>query len=52
MKTINYQSYVKKFNDLLILRDLTANTIKSYNSMLRKFLSWIETYNVIRHLIF
>jgi len=35
--------YVKKFNDFLALRDLTYNTIKSYNSMLHSYLSWVAT---------
>jgi integrase/recombinase XerD len=35
--------YVKKFNDLLVLRDLTYNTIKSYNSMLHSYLSWVAS---------
>lgn len=43
MKSLNYQPYIKKFNDLLILRDLTDNTVRSYNSMLRRFLSWLGT---------
>ena len=42
MKLLNYQSYIKKFNKLLILRDLTSSTIKSYNSMLHRYLSWLE----------
>ena len=35
--------YVKKFNDFLVLRDLTYNTVKSYNSMLRSYLFWVAT---------
>lgn len=38
---MEFQPYIKKFNDLLMLRDLTYNTVKSYNSMLRRYLSWI-----------
>lgn len=37
------QAYVKKFNDLLVLRDLTYNTFKSYNSMLLSYLSWVAS---------
>ncbi len=38
-----FQPYIKKFNDLLILRDLTYNTVKSYNSMLHRYLSWVAS---------
>jgi integrase/recombinase XerD len=41
MDFFDVQPYVKKFNDFLVLRDLTYNTIKSYNSMLRSYLSWV-----------
>ncbi len=43
MKFFDDKPYVKKFNDLLILRDLTHNTVKSYNSMLRRYLSWVKS---------
>jgi len=36
----DFQPYINKFNDLLVLRDLTPNTTKSYLSMLRFFLTW------------
>jgi len=38
----DFNLYINKFNNLLSLRDLTANTIKSYNSMLRCYLSWLD----------
>ncbi|NLK12941.1 MAG: tyrosine-type recombinase/integrase [Candidatus Phytoplasma sp.] len=38
------KAYFKKFNDLLMLRDLTYNTIKSYNSMLHCYLNWVFSY--------
>lgn len=43
MYNFDTQPYIKKFNDLLILRDLTINTVKSYNSMLQSYLSWAAT---------
>ncbi|NLN47999.1 MAG: tyrosine-type recombinase/integrase [Clostridiales bacterium] len=47
MESFDDKPYFKKFNDLLALRDLTQNTISSYNSMLRKYLSWVDSYNKI-----
>lgn len=38
-------TYIKKFNDLMTLRELTPNTAKSYNSMLRMFLDWCGSCN-------
>ena len=32
MVFFDVKPYVKKFNDLLVLRDLTCNTINSYNN--------------------
>lgn len=43
MEFFDVKPYVKKFNDLLVLRDLTYNTIKSYNSMLHSYLSWVAS---------
>lgn len=43
MDFFDTQPYFKKFNDLLVLRDLTYNTIKSYNSMLHCYLSWVAS---------
>ncbi len=43
MNFFDTQPYIKKFNDLLVLRDLTHNTGTSYNSMLQSYLSWITT---------
>ncbi len=34
MDFFDVKPYVKKFNNFLVLRDLTYNIIKSYNSML------------------
>jgi len=42
MHSFDFQPYIQKFNDLLFLRDLTANTVRSYNSMLRCYLSWVD----------
>lgn len=44
MNFFDVKPYVKKFNDLLVLRDLTYNTVKSYNSMLRSYLSWVSAH--------
>lgn len=44
MNNFNSQLYIKKFNDLLVLRDLTYNTVKSYNSMLHSYLSWVASH--------
>ena len=43
MEFFDDKPYVKKFNDLLVLRDLTYNTVNSYNSMLRRYLSWVKS---------
>jgi len=43
LSIFDIKPYVKKFNDFLVLRDLTYNTIKSYNSMLHSYLSWVAT---------
>lgn len=43
MDSFDVKPYVEKFNDLLMLRDLTYNTVKSYNSMLHSYLSWIAS---------
>jgi site-specific recombinase XerD len=43
MNFFDIEAYVKKFNDFLVLRDLTHNTITSYNSMLQSYLSWVAT---------
>src|SRR5690554_3667836 len=44
MDFFDVKPYVKKFNDFLVLRDLTYNTIKSYNSMLHSYLTWVASY--------
>jgi len=36
----DFDFYINKFNALLTLRDLTRNTVSSYLSMLRFFLTW------------
>jgi len=43
MHSFDANIYIQKFNDLLTLRDLAANTVISYNSMLRSYLQWIDT---------
>jgi len=43
MAFFDTQPYVKRFNDLLVLRDLTVNTVRSYNSMLNCYLSWVTS---------
>lgn len=42
MKTFNYEPYLEKFNEFLILRDLTPNTIKNYNSFLKRYFNWLN----------
>lgn len=42
MTYFNYEPYLKKFNDFLTLRDLAANTIKNYNSFLRRYFNWLD----------
>lgn len=49
MHLFDVEPYVKKFNDFLVLRDLTYNTIKSYNSMLRSYLSWVTSGAVFNY---
>lgn len=44
MNSFDVQPYIHKFNDFLVLRDLTHNTITSYNSMLRQYLSWVASH--------
>jgi len=43
MHSFDANIYIQKFNELLTLRDLTANTVTSYNSMLRSYLRWVDT---------
>lgn len=43
MTCFNDAPYIQKFNDLLCLRDVTDNTTRSYNSMLRCYLSWVNS---------
>lgn len=45
MDSFDVQPYIHKFNDFLVLRDLTHNTITSYNSMLRSYLSWVASHH-------
>ncbi len=40
-----FASYIKKFNDLLEIRDLTNNTIINYNSFLKQYLNWIDDHH-------
>jgi len=44
MHSFDANIYIQKFNELLTLRDLTANTVTSYNSMLRSYLQWVNTH--------
>ena len=44
MNSFNFEPYITTFNEYLVIRDLTKNTQKSYNSLLRCYLSYIDTY--------
>lgn len=38
-----YNTYINKFNQLLSIRDLTDNTIKTYNLFLIQYLTWVDS---------
>lgn len=42
MNSFNFQPYITTFNEFLIIRDLTKNTQRSYNSLLRCYLNWVD----------
>ena len=42
MHSFKFEPYLIKFNDFLIIRDLTKNTQNSYNSFLRCYLLWVD----------
>lgn len=42
MHTFKFEPYITKFNEFLVIRDLTPNTQKSYKSFLQCYLSWID----------
>ena len=44
MNSFNFEPYITTFNEYLVIRDLTKNTQKSYNSLLRCYLSYIDAY--------
>ena len=41
-EAFDYEPYLKKFNDFLILHDLKPNTIKNYNSFLKRYFNWLN----------
>lgn len=43
MHSNNHKNIIKTFNEFLTIRDLAKNTIASYNSFLRCYLSWVDT---------
>ncbi len=42
MHSFDFIPYITKFNEFLIIRDLTKNTRDSYNCFLKCYLSWID----------
>lgn len=48
MHSFDFEPYITKFNEFLTIRDLTKNTRDSYNSFLRYYLTWVDTFLGIR----
>lgn len=59
---MNNSEYIIKFNQILSIRDLSINTVKSYNRFLNQYLTWVDlnlnksvdevSYDEIRNYIF